>query len=115
MAGPLVRVAEALVLPLFLVLVLSFHPGIVVEGSGDVARVLPRLHTAAIVLVAMAELHAQCHAGQLNYEPDRQVRHIHTPSSAVLPRCHSAVVEQRSGACFAALSRGRGIILTCAG
>jgi hypothetical protein len=89
MAGPHVRVAEALVLPLFLALVLSLHPGIGMEGSRDVARVLPRLHTAAVVLVAMAKLHSQCHAGKLTYEPDRQVRHTRTPPDAVLSLCHN--------------------------
>jgi hypothetical protein len=59
----------------------------------------------------VSKLHAQCHAGQLNYESDRQVRHMHTLSDALLSRCRSAVVEDWS-ARFPALSHDREITLT---
>ena len=71
MAGPVARVAGASVLPMFFLLVLAVHPGVDWDCSGDIAWVLPRRHSAAGDLDAMAKL--RFHAGRLNCEHYRQV------------------------------------------
>ena len=71
MAGPPARAANALVLPTFLLLVLALHPGIDLNGSGNIVWVIPRRDQAAGDLHAMSTL--RCGAERLNCERYRQV------------------------------------------
>ena len=65
MAGVLERAANALVLPTWLLLVLALHPGIDLDGSGDIVWAMPRRDQAAGGLHALATLRAP---GYLNCE-----------------------------------------------
>ena len=96
MAGTLGTAANALVLPALLWLVLALHPGIDLNGSGNIVWVMLRQDQAARDWHFMATL--RCRAGRLNCERYRQVCSCCASAHVLLCLCCPMTAARTRGA-----------------